>query len=316
VRYLWLALLVLCCWPSAVRGQFKTAEPTLGPQLDRPTTQRVRIGLSVKASGGPCKGIYATLPVPMEWPEQVVKVVEEDVTPNAKLGKNRLLGGTVTQMIVEIPQLATGQEARAVVTYEVTRRTLLPPEKTDEFQIPAKPGTPLRVYLSPSPYIESTNGKIVSLAREITAGKENAWSEVEAIYDWVRENVEYKTGELKGAARALADKTGDCEELTSLFVALCRAHKVPARCVWVDGHCYPEFYLQGEDGQGYWFPCQAAGTRSFGGIEEVRAILQKGDSFKDPDRRERQRYVSEFLKVAAKSAAPPKVKFIREVVGE
>ena len=36
--------------------------------------------------------------------------------------------------------------------------------------------------------------------------------------------------------------------------------------------------------------------RSFGGIAEQRPILQKGDNFTVPERREKQRYVSEFLK--------------------
>ncbi len=120
----------------------------------------------------------------------------------------------------------------------------------------------------------------------------------------------------KGLRRKwLNDKTGDCEELTSLFIALCRASKIPARTVWVPEHCYPEFYLVDDDGKGHWFPCQAAGTRCFGGIPELRPILQKGDNFKDPERpRERQRYVSEFLKGSG-GAGKPTVKFIRQVVG-
>jgi hypothetical protein len=176
--------------------------------------------------------------------------------------------------------------------------------------------------LGPSPYIESRHQKIISLAKELTASSEDsesetsAWQTVEKIYDATRDRVKYVNGELKGAIRALNDGTGDCEELTSLFIALCRASKIPARTVWVDGHCYPEFYLEDDAGQGHWFPCQAAGTRDFGGIPETRPILQKGDNFKDPDRpRERQRYVSEFLKGAAvKGGGQPKVKFVREVV--
>jgi hypothetical protein len=315
VRALFFApWLLLCAAPAA--AQFKSAERSdLGPQLDRPTIQRLKVGVVIKAVGGPCQGLYCTLPVPIDWPEQQVKVVEEDISPTVRLGKNRLLGGTVSQMVVEVPHLASGQVARAVLTYEITRHTLAPPAQTDPYVVPARPGRQLTVYLGPSPLIESKHPKITALAREITAGHEGAWQQVEALYDWVRAHVAYENGPLKGALRALQDKTGDCEELTSLFVALCRAHKVPARCVWVDGHCFPEFYLEDGQGQGHWFPCQAAGERAFGGIPEGRAILQKGDNFKDPDRpRERQRYVSEFLKGSAKSGGQPKVTFIRETV--
>ena len=76
--------------------------------------------------------------------------------------------------------------------------------------------------------------------------------------------------QIEGARQALDDGFGDCEELTSLFVAMCRAVGIPARCVWVPGHCYPEFYLEDKEGKGHWFPCQAAGSPAFGGIPEKR----------------------------------------------
>ena len=72
----------------------------------------------------------------------------------------------------------------------------------------------------------------------------------ELIYDHVRDNVEYRNGRLKGALAALRDGHGDCEELSSLFIAVCRANKIPARTIWVPNHCYPEFYLVDQDGEG------------------------------------------------------------------
>ena len=90
------------------------------------------------------------------------------------------------------------------------------------------------------------------------------------------------------------------------------ANAIPARTVWVPGHCYPEFYLVDEQGTGYWFPCQAAGARDFGGIGEHRPILQKGDNFTDPDRPSRKlRYVSEFV---TGKGGRPQVQFIREAI--
>jgi len=259
----------------------------------------------------------ATVPVPTDWPEQQVKLVDEELSPTVKNVKYRVIGGTVKQMRIEIPQLPSGQTAKALLTFEVTRSTLLPPDDTSIYSIPKKVDKDLLLYLGDSPYIESRHGKITALAKQLVGEKEGAWEKVETIYDWVRDNITYKNGALKGAMRALNDKDGDCEELSSLFIALCRASKIPARTVWVDQHCYPEFYLVDDEGKGHWFPCQAAGTRAFGGIPEQRAILQKGDNFKDPDRKgERLRYVSEFLEGAGmKGGGQPKVKFIREVVG-
>ena len=116
----------------------------------------------------------------------------------------------------------------------------------------------------------------------------------------------------KGALAALRDGTGDCEEMTSLFIAVCRASDIPARTVWVPGHCYPEFYLEDEEGKGHWFPCQAAGSRDFGGILEYRPVLQKGDNFRPPyDRSERQRYLAEHL---TGTGGKPTVKFVRKTL--
>ena len=115
------------------------------------------------------------------------------------------------------------------------------------------------------------------------------------IYDWVRDTIEYRNGDLRQIKEALKDKQGDCEEMTGIFVALCRASDIPARCVWIPEHCYPEFYLEDEDGVGYWFPCQAAGERQFGQMHDYRPILQKGDRFKVPEEIAMQRYVSHFF---------------------
>jgi len=49
-----------------------------------------------------------------------------------------------------------------------------------------------------------------------------------------------------------------------------------------------------DKGKGRWFPCQSAGKREFGGISEMRPILQKGDNFRPPKgTKERQRYMAE-----------------------
>jgi len=313
----WLLAVWLLASCSTLSAQFKEPVDAKGPKIDRPLVQKLKVGVTVLAVGGPCAGIVATLPMPMEWPEQQVKIVEEDISPTVKNVAQRLANRSVKQLIVDIPQLAAGQEAKAVLTLEITRSTLLPPDNTSIYSIPKKLEKNMLIYLGPSPMIESRHPKIIALAKQLAEGKENAWQQVEGIYDYVREHVKYQNGDLKGAIKALQDKTGDCEELTSLFIAICRASKIPARTVWVPEHCYPEFYLVDDDGKGHWFPCQAAGTRAFGGIPEQRPILQKGDNFKDPERpRERQRYMSEFLKGSGiKGGGQPKVKFIRDVVG-
>jgi transglutaminase superfamily protein len=310
-RALWIAALILS--PArCVFAQFEDGPGSSGARIDKSETTRLKIGIEVTAEGGHCRGLRGTMPVPTAWPEQQVRIVEEKRSPHVTKVEYREVGKGAKQMLVEIARLPDGETASAYTIFEITRSSLMPPEDTNGLIIPKRVDREMQVYLGASPQIETRNRKIVELAKQAGANK-SGWEKVEALYDVTRDKVQYKEGELKGAARALADGTGDCEELTSLFIALCRNNGVPARMVWVHGHCYPEFYLVDGKGTGYWFPCQAAGTRAFGGIPELRPILQKGDNFRDPDRpKEPLRYVSEFLKGSTtKGGGQPRVEFIR-----
>jgi len=314
------AVLSACGWlalgPAVAPGQFLDADKPgerTGATLGDLRVQRYRVGVVVTAAGGRCRDIRATMPVPDAWPEQKVRVVGEEVSPEVRGFAWRSFAPGVRQLVVEVPDLAAGRSARAIVTFELERSALVAPLDTDSLAVPAKPDRSLRAFLGPSPFIETRHPRIVAFAREAAAGREG-WARVEAIYDAVRERVEYRNGEIKGAARALADGWGDCEELTCLFIAAARSQGIPARTVWVEGHCYPEFYLEDPAGLGAWYPCQAAGTRAFGAMPDQLPILQKGDNFRDPDRPGKSlRYVSEFMTGSAVGGGPaPVVEWIRE----
>jgi hypothetical protein len=216
-------------------------------------------------------------------------------------------------MVVNIPQVNAGDTATALITFEITTSAILPPEDTTQFQIPKRVPRAVQYYLGPSPMIETRHATVRAAAKEAVAEHEGAWEQVEAIGDWVRQNVDYRDGKLKGAVAAIRDKSGGHEDLSSLFVALCRANGVPARTVWIPDHTYAEFYLEDQQGQGTWFPCQLAGTREFGQISGPRLILQKGDNIKVPDQREPQRYVAEFLKGSGQRGVKPRVQFVRQM---
>lgn len=304
--------------PSVAAAQFKDEEPEKGTKLGRSTTQRIKCGVVVRAEAGNVFRIVATVPVPMEWTDQQVNIVKEDTSPAVKGMNYRKLtgGGGMQQMVVEIPQLAAGQEAHALVTFEVTRQAQEAPTDTSIYHIPKKLDRALTVNIGPSPYIESRHPKIVAAAKQCIADKETDWQKVEAMFDWVRENITLKSGELKGAARAVNDKSGDVDELTSVFVAMCRSQKIPARTVFILGHVYAEFYLEDDENKGHWFPCNPAGARAFGSNEQLPPILQKGDNFKNPENpKERQRYVTEYFSASGRSGKPS-VEFISELVAE
>jgi transglutaminase-like putative cysteine protease len=249
----------------------------------------------------------------MNWPEQQVKLLAEEKSGPAVRVTYRQLDG-VKQMVVSIPRLAAGQEASAIATFEITRHNLLAPSDESAYVLP-KSSRETAKYLQPSPYIESNDPQIRKLAEELAEAEQPPWQQTAALFDWVRANVRYEFAEqIKPAVTALAERQGDCEELSSLVIALCRARKIPARAVWVPGHCYPEFCLADAQGQLHWFPCQAAGAeRQFGSMVEDRPILQKGDNFKVPEERTPQRYVKQFLS-AKDAAVAPQVRFILEKV--
>lgn len=290
-------------------GRAAGAAPTLGDVL----TQRYRVGFTMTAIGGPCRDVHATLPVPVEWPEQKVRVVSEDVSPEVKSLTYRTLDDGVKQMVVEIPVIPAGRQVKAIITLELESAAILAPADTTGLRVPSEPGRDLRKALGATASIETNHPKIVKFAREAAADHEG-WRRVEAIYDAVRAKVEYRDCELKGAVRALADGWGDCEELTCLFIAACRSQGIPARTVWVEGHCYPEFWLEDAAGAGRWYPCQAAGPRAFGAMPDQLPILQKGDEFRDPDRPDKTlRYVTEFLRgTPDPGAGRPQLDWVRE----
>jgi transglutaminase-like putative cysteine protease len=254
--------------------------------------------------------------VPLECPEQEVKLVDEEFSANVDEVTYRMLQGGARQMLISVPFLRHGDTARAVVTAEVTARPVLPPEETDHLTIPKRLPRNLRMFVGGSPYIEVKHQRVRSLSREVLKDIDEGasdWEKVEAIYDYVLEHVDYVEGPDKGALETLRDGQADCQGRSMVFIALCRANKVPARMVWVDGHAYAEFYLEHAEDEGHWYPVESAGTRAFGEMPLARVILQKGDNFNVPERKERLRYASDYLiGLPTPGGGRPTVKYIRE----
>jgi Transglutaminase-like superfamily len=318
-----IALVLLITASSSAVAQVIADAPSAGRiQYGRPDTIRVRVGAEISANRGAARNVTAMVATPLNCPEQQVKIISEDASSDVGSVEYRpVTGGEVNQMVISIPRLASGATARATVDFEVTTRPILPPEKTDDLVIPKRPPRQVRMFLGGSPFIETKHQKIRMLAKEVWADLDESatdWERVEAIYDCVLDKVKYVEGPDKGAIDALRDEQADCQGRSMLFIALCRANKVPARMVWVEGHAYPEFYLEDADGKGYWFPCESAGTRAFGEMPLARTILQKGDNFRVPERpSDRLRYASDYMiGVPVGKSGRPKAKFIRQPIVE
>jgi Transglutaminase-like enzymes, putative cysteine proteases len=297
--------------PNAKPG--KTVPVVDSELLGEAKTQKWEFGVSIRAASGASNSLFGTFPIPSDWPEQQVKTLSEDITSHVQRHSIRTIEG-LKQVLFEVQQVLPGDTAKCFITLEVTKHRQVPPTDKTGFTIPKDPPRDIRKYLLPSPLVESTNPKVRTLARELTAEKESAWEQVQAIVAGVRERVRFEVDPknlFKGAAGALRDGKADKEDLTATFVAVSRAAKIPARMVWAMDYGYAEFYLTDANGKGTWYPCVVHQDVELGACKDVRPILEKGDNFKVPEEKAPQRFVEEFLKGKDTGGGRPAVEFRR-----
>lgn len=298
--------------------QEKTPDNQYGVRIDPrdPIIYHYKCGATIKAVGGAIGATFGTIAVPEDWPEQSVRIVDEDITANLTNVRHRKVRGGTKQMVIELRHLGPNQTANALVTCEVKVFKQLPPQDPFVYTRPKRREAEVAMALAPSPFINPRATRITRLARDLTADQENDWRKAQALYHYVRDKIELRDSRLKGDLGALKDGFGGHEDLTSLFISLCRAEGVPARTVWVPDHTYAEFYLHDPEGEGHWFPAQVAGKRrAFGHMPEPQVILMKGDNFSVPELEENVRFVGEFLRgKPLRGGGRPEVKFVREPI--
>lgn len=296
-----------------------------GPRLGKAVSTKYRAGMIFEArANGACKDLLGTAPVPTDFPEQKVRTLEENFPRVARVDYRDLKEGGARQMVFRMRELKPGQRVEATVLFEVTRRPILPPSQPEIYRFPKTVPRDLRRYLKAGDYIESTSKTVRKLASDIIEQVEEAnkdatdWEKIDALFEYVRTEISYKEAQIekpmRGALAALRTRDGDCEDMSALFIAMCRSLDVPARLVRVPGHCWAEFYLVDDEKNGYWFPAQVAGTEELGSMQDVRVILQKGDSFRLPESpKEDSLYVKELFTGQLKENAPdPIYQFIQD----
>ncbi len=117
----------------------------------------------------------------------------------------------------------------------------------------------IKVYLEPTPNIQSENKEIKELAEEITKNAKDGFDKVAKLAMWVNENLKYDisySDRVCDALTVLRERRGVCSEYTTLFMALSRSTGIPSRYVsayargkggW-ERHAYAEVWL------GKWVP--------------------------------------------------------------
>ena len=346
MKHIAVAVVVFFAALSFVSAQFQfqakdaeqaaIAKDVSGPRLGASQSQIWVAGITIEA-GTQAESVHIALPIPMDWPEQKVVAVREvklDAALTRRVNYEQVDAGA-RELVLKVDKLRPGRDFEVIVEVELLNHELLPPENPDNYVIPSKIPREIGQYVRKSPLIEVDNRRFLTMFNEITRDKQTDWEKVEAIYSFVQRNVSYdettKAKLAKGALAVISDPEGqwkgDCKDMSCLFVAICRAGKIPARIVRVPEHCYAEFYLEPKDKPkeakepaGFWFPCQVAGTYSFGGIPERQPILQKGDSYPDrasDNKRARYIFLKEYLGASVPlGSPPPKYKFISKVKGK
>jgi len=124
--------------------------------------------------------------------------------------------------------------------------------------IPVKPFTPYipldkvesLYYTSPTAYWPSGHPRILDLSDNILKGIDAPLEKLNAIQDWVYQNIKYDgvTGSRYGVIKVLEQGFGRCWDKNDVLVTLCRAAGLPARQVqgWVygkSGHIWSEVYI-------------------------------------------------------------------------
>jgi transglutaminase-like putative cysteine protease len=121
----------------------------------------------------------------------------------------------------------------------------------------------LAAYLSPETLIESDDPAIVAESRRALEGVTGARQAAERLVRHVHALLVKKpTLSLPSAREVLRARVGDCNEHTTLYVALARAAGLPARIavglVFLHGsffyHAWPEVWIAESPGRGLWVP--------------------------------------------------------------
>lgn len=247
------------------------------PQPPGTRTWDVEIGVRIEAQGP--STVTAGMPVPIDWPEQDVELVESDYQHCR--GRVQSLGKTAAMLVVRTGRLRPRETAEATLRYRVVTRPVADLLEGRSFTGQGGPtAAAVRQYLRPSPGIESTDRAIRDLAEELATGATTDLEKAQAFFRYAHTAIEYRyQEEFTSATTALETGIGDCEEKAAVFIVLCRAAQIPARQVWVPEHAWAEVYLVDDAGEGHWLPAHTSGTPWFGRMPDPRVILAKGDRF-------------------------------------
>ena len=111
------------------------------------------------------------------------------------------------------------------------------------------------IHTLPSENIDSDNEWIVKTSSSLAEGESDLYAVVYSLAVWIKDNVDYSLDSStesvsQKASWVLKNKKGVCDEITSLFIAFCRALKIPAK--YVSGVAYTNYNELNDFGAHAW----------------------------------------------------------------
>ncbi len=107
----------------------------------------------------------------------------------------------------------------------------------DKVDFPIKFLSPdLKEYTEPTPTIDYNDVRIRNLASQLASGEDDLYVVVTNLGEWVNKNINYdlntQTADVsQKASWVIQNREGVCDELTNLFIGMCRSLGIPARFI-------------------------------------------------------------------------------------
>ena len=189
---------------------------------------RVRVGCEFSyQSPGPVSAIWQVRP----RPDDAHRLLSESWTATPKLPSTFYLDayGNICDRM-SLP------EGSSVVRYDATVEVPGHFDEADkgarQLDVDELPDEAL-VFLLPSRFCLSD--QLQDVAWELFGGTEPGWPRVQAVSDWVHDNLRFQPGSstpLTSAADVYASRAGVCRDFAHLGVTFCRSLNIPARYVF------------------------------------------------------------------------------------
>jgi transglutaminase-like putative cysteine protease len=126
-------------------------------------------------------------------------------------------------------------------------------------------------------FIDPYDPSIITIAETIYSNAEtnNTFLLAKKLFIWLKENIQYQSHEnnrgLQPAVLTLYNKVGDCDDLSVLYISLCRVLGIPARSIRgylltsydngtavATAHAWVEVFVGGSAGATGWIPVECA----------------------------------------------------------